>query len=280
MPELHTRANIPALSSLLKQLQHLNNSDLRLRPLNPEEMWHREQREQWGHIKDGIREIQIHPEIQHYPELKSVFRKCQEALTKLRLYGSTDYQGEDQALVQNESVFNQIVDHIKTVYTREDIKYIQGTHGYSSEISRALREIVHDVILVGRPLQFIKYLELQTEPHWKANMTHEIENLQRDARAQGVQKLTALSEHLDTQFTQFIQRPTVPKIYNDMVASIQSFYYSQNYRALPWHTTRSLHTVVICLLCYGRKAGFKLSNVAKLDSWYWHCCNPHGYGTT
>lgn len=284
------------LSGLLTQLQRLNNSDLRLLPATPEQIYYREEREKWDRVKNLISNILKNPELQrHHTELQSVLIKCQQALTKLRLYGSIDYQGEAQALVQNEAVFNQLVDNIKLVYTLEDKQYMQSTNGYSPKIMAALESIVNKIIQIGRHMQFIKELELQTEPEWNDVIIRAMQRLKDYLTATGgmtitivhhtaytrnLQKLSVLTQNLDTQFTQFIARPTASKIYNSMVAEIRSFYTPETLAALPWAISRTVHAIVMCLLGYGRKYGFKLNKMEALDAWYWRCCNPHGYGTS
>jgi hypothetical protein len=285
MSDIPASPKLSELSGLLTQLQGLHNSDLRLLPATPEQRQYREERAAWDRVKNLISNILKDPELQRqHTQLQSVLKKCQQTLTKLRLYGSIDYQDQAQAIVQNEAVFNQLVDNIKLVYTLEDKQYMQSTHGYSPKIMAALESIVNKIIFIGRDMHFIKQLELKTEPHWKDKMIEAIQwltaHLQRNAHAQGLQKLSVLSQKLDTQFTQYIARPTASSIYNSMVAEIQSFYTAENVAPLPWGTTRTLHIIVICLLGYGRKYGFKLNKIEALDAWYWRCCNPHGYGTT
>ena len=285
MSDIPASPKLSELSGLLTQLQGLNNSDLRLLPETPEQRQYREERAAWDRVKNLISNILKDPELQRqHTQLQSVLTKCQQALTKLRLYGSIDYQDQAQAIVQNEAVFNQLVDNIKLVYTLEDKQYMQSTNGYSPKIMAALESIVNKIIFIGRHMHFIKQLELKTESHWKDKMIEAIQwltaHLQRNAHAQGLQKLSVLSQKLDTQFTQYIARPTASSIYNSMVVEIQSFYTTENVAPLPWGTTRTLHIIVICLLGYGRKYGFKLNKIEALDAWYWRCCNPHGYGTT
>jgi hypothetical protein len=285
MSDIPASPKLSELSGLLTQLQDLNNSDLRLLPETPEQRQYREERAAWDRVKNLISNILKDPELQRqHTQLQSVLTKCQLALTKLRLYGSIGFQDQAQAIVQNEAVFNQLVDNIKLFYTLEDKQYMQSTHGYSPKIMAALESIVNKIIFIGRDMHFIKQLELKTEPHWKDKMIEAIQwltaHLQRNAHAQSLQKLSVLSQKLDTQFTQYIARPTASSIYNSMVAEIQSFYTAENVSPLPWGTTRTLHIIVICLLGYGRKYGFKLNKIEALDAWYWRCCNPHGYGTT
>jgi hypothetical protein len=284
MSGLPASTKLSELSSLLTQLQGLNNSDLRLLPSTPEQIQYRAERAAWDRVKNLISNIQNDPELQRqHTQLQSVLIKCQQALTKLRLYGSIDYQDQAQAIVQNESVFNQLVDNIKLVYTLEDKNgYSPKTNpnGYSPPILAALESIVNKIIFIGRQMDFIKQLELQTEPQWKDTIKRAIDYLQGNAHAQGLQKLSVMSQNLDGLFTQFIARPSASKIYNSMVANIWDFYHAENVAALSWSTTRTLHTIVICLLGYGRKYGFKLNTIEASDAWYWRCVNPHGYGTT
>lgn len=282
-------ANSPdRLSSLLRQLQALNSSDLRLLPETQEQTQYRVEREQWDRVKNLISNILKDPELQRdHTQVQSVLIKCQEALTKLRLYGSVDYQDAAQAIVQNESVFNQLVDNIKLVYTLDNKNVYSpktNPNGYSPKILAALESIVNKIIRIGRDMRFIKQLELETESDWPVIIAGAIKYLddylyiQRDAHSQGLQNLRVLCPKLDTQLRQFTARPTTLNIYNRLVAEVMSFYHAKNFESVPYGTTRTLHTIIMCLMGYGRKYGFKLNQIEAMDRWYWQCLNPHGYG--
>jgi hypothetical protein len=206
--------------------------------------------------------------------------KCQQTLTKLRLDGSRDYQDDAQSRVQKESVYNQLVDHIKLVYTlNAQPKYLTRPYGYSSEIILALNELVIVILRVGGPFNFIKSIELLDEPHWNSNMIRTLQNIKRDARALGNRELSVLSQNLNDQYTVDMCRRNNIR-YNNMVDYVWDFYTPENMSPLPMGTTLSLQTVVICLLCYGRNAGFNISKIGALDRYYWQGANPHGYATT
>ena len=291
--------NLSALSSLLTQLQALNGSDLRLLPATPEQRQYiaeraerdrlqtqyRAEREHWDHVKNLISDILKDIELQRdHKKVQSVLVKCQQALTRLRLYGSADYhdnpQGRLVARIQTESVFNQLVYNIKTVYTLED------KPGYSplfykppsSKILVALESIVHEIIHIGDVQGYITHYQLMTEQDWKSiipRCMHALDEYLYDRRTSGdeaVHLLSVLKSKLDTQLTKFIARPiTALNIYNSMVDEIESVYE---------HMTMgtSLHIIIICLMAYGRKYSFHQKQIEALDVLYWRDHNPRGFG--
>jgi hypothetical protein len=265
----------------------------------------RVERGPWDRVKNLISNILKDTELQreHTP-LQFVLVKCQQALTRLRfyngpslpIYGSVDYQDEEQTEIQNESVFNQLVDNIKTVYTLEDkpgySPHFYNPNGYSPKILAALESIVNKIILIGEYKVFITHYQLMTEQDWKRIIPRVIRSLNeyiyvrrnsRDENHEVVQKLSVLRSKLDTPLTQFIARPTDLSTglntYNSMVAEIRSFYTYQNMQSLTPEIRWSIHVIIICLMGYGRKYSFKLNQIEALDAWYWRYVNPRGYGT-
>jgi hypothetical protein len=235
---------------------------------------------QWHHIDDLMRDLLIVPEVQQYPDITSTILKCRQQLTKLRRYGGTDYQG--QTVMQIESVYNQLVDHIRPLYNLDDTR--EGLP--LSPIERAMIQIVTEIVSIGRALNFIKFLQLETVSYWAGQIKCDLEALEQRARARGNQELPTLCQNLDIRFTQFVDfmnsnsRRDARSKYDSMVAHIKSFFTPENTARLSTWDRRGLNGVVICLLCFGRRAGFALSDLQSLDASYWKYANPHGYGTT
>jgi hypothetical protein len=302
------------LSSLLTQLQALNSSDLRLHPPTQEQrqyMVHQEQRQymvqrdrpeeqsaKWDRVKNLISNMLKDTELQrNHTPLHSVLEKCQHALTRLYFYtgpnrppyGSVDHQHKERAEIGNESVFNQLVDNIKTVYTLENKnKYSPNNNpsGYSPTILVPLESIVQKIIRIGEDMSFITHYQLMTEEDWKIIIPKMIRHLHvyRDDRQNTqdenhamVYKFVVLRRKLDTQLTQFIAS-TELNTFCSMVAEFRSFTTSRNIQSLAVEIRWPIQIIIICLMGYGREYGFDLTMIEALDAWYWRYVNPHGYG--
>lgn len=297
MSAIPASANIPALSSLLKQLQDLGpdtklaaeprtgahdtytfrNRQVQRDPHDDPDQHSEEDTDedvtnhpaQWRHIEDLVRALLTVPEVQEYPDTKSMLEKCIQQLMKLRRYGGADYQG--QTLQQIESAYNQLVDHIRPFYTLDDT--VEGMP--LSTIERAMLQIVTETVRIGRALSFIKFLQLESEPNFGAQLICELKVLEEGARARGDQQAATFSQNVHARFTQFTDlmrsnsKSAARNKYNSMVAHIKAYLTPENIARTSRGDRRRLNAVVICLLCYGGRAGLKLNDLQAMDVSYW-----------
>ena len=288
MSAVPASTNLSTLSDLLTQLQDLHNSDLRLLE-SQEHIKIRKEREPWDHIKGLISHVLLDPQLQGHTGLQDTLIKCKQTLTQLRLYGDTDPGHHMITYLQIQSVYNQLVDHIKSVYTLDDTQSARTSHIYSSEIDIYLQHIVSEIVAIGVREHFIKHIELETQSQWKAIMIRQLKfglgykmYSNRSSSADSLRRLSDLCQDLDREFTRFIERPTAPNIYYAMVAYIHNFYTPENIAPLNPLDRKNLNIVVICLLCYGRHYmhdNFKLRMLEEIDTSYWQYANPLGHGT-